>query len=344
MQGRPLFSIAGIPVWVSPWHFLLIGVLFFDFLQRDVAFGVGVMVLASFSVLMHEVGHGLTSLFFGLSPRVQLTGMGGVCFHEPARRPRDEFLITAAGPAMNFALAGAFALARPLADGMLTQLLGLAAVINVVWGIYNLLPILPLDGGVLLAIIAQKVRPGVRGVRFVHWVGLILAVIVGLYGIASGFGMFMAVLAGFLALHNWGGLKQTEHAPERELYERHDDVRDLLAEARAAFTGGQLDEAARLAHQARALHRVSRDEMDHIWQILALVAARKGEYGDALRHALRVPDSPEMAQVAAVSIVALDDVDAARDFLDRPGATLIAPEQLEAVRTVIRAAEDAHAA
>ena len=323
------------------WHGVLMAVLFYQLLQRDGALGIGVILIASFSVLMHEMGHAFVSKFFGLRPRVALVGFGGLCYHDPASRPRDQFLITAAGPGMNFALAVFFSFISPIASGMLGSIFFYAVWINVIWGAYNLLPIYPLDGGVLTQVILNKIiKRGDRVDRITHWTGVVMGGALGLWGMLSG-QIFVAIILGFAAWENWQILQAMGASPVQHQTKKHTAIRDLLARARSHYAKSEFDDAIRLCHQARAEPFLSIDEMQHVWHMLALCAARKSAWEDAIRYAERVPESAEMAQVRAVCLLALQDAGRAKHFLDTDEATLVSEAQIESLRLLARTMTDA---
>jgi Zn-dependent protease len=105
------------------------------------------------SVLVHELGHALVGRRFGLEPQIELHGMGGTTSWVNGRDIGHArgIAVSLAGPFAGFALAAVLYAGRrlglephhPLARFALDQ----ALTINVVWGIFNLAPLLPLDGG-----------------------------------------------------------------------------------------------------------------------------------------------------------------------------------------------------
>jgi len=115
-------------------------------LAAGAALLAGVAVFGS--VLLHEMGHAAMARFYGIRTHsITLYPFGGLAAldREP-ETPRAEALVALAGPAVNFVLA---ALAVPLvALGLpgAQLLLGL----NLVLGIFNLLPAFPMDGGRIL--------------------------------------------------------------------------------------------------------------------------------------------------------------------------------------------------
>lgn len=340
---RPLFSIAGIPVSVSMWHFALLGFIFYALFKQSFALGIGVVILASFSVLMHEMGHALVCKAFGLRPRISLIGFGGLTHHDPTHRPRDQFLVTAAGPAVNFALALLLYLVAPSGDSLLPTVLAYGMYVNLIWGVFNLVPVYPLDGGILLLVVLRLLMPrGGRADRAVHIVGLVLSGLGVIWALSSGQMLLLFILA-MTGMDNWRMLQAVESSPVRHETKTHAPVRDLLVQARQAYERADFDTAVRLCHQARAEPFLSLEEMRHVWHILALSAARRGQYEDAIRYAERIVGSPEMAQVRAVCILALKDAGRARALIHSPDRSLVSEEQGRALTDLARQADGASA-
>jgi Zn-dependent protease len=119
------------------------------------------------SVLVHELSHSLVARRVGLRVRdITLFIFGGVSnISAEAGSARDEFLVAVVGPLTSFVLAGLFWLAAEatgaqpglsllLGSGRALQsvgwpgaMLGYLAMVNLVLGVFNLLPAFPLDGG-----------------------------------------------------------------------------------------------------------------------------------------------------------------------------------------------------
>jgi Zn-dependent protease len=145
------FRLGSIPVRVRV-PFLFLAVMLGAWLERPdlIAIWVGIVFV---SVLVHELGHALVGRIFGLSPQIELHGMGGTTSWSD---PRDvgnarSMVISVAGPFAGFAVAGALLLAGRLgfhpAGPRLALAVELGFLINLKWGIFNLAPMLPLDGG-----------------------------------------------------------------------------------------------------------------------------------------------------------------------------------------------------
>lgn len=334
--SSPTFSLLGIPVQVSLWHFVWMLLLFAQYFQTDPAFAIGLILIGSFSILMHEMGHAMVSRHLGLQPEILLVSLGGLTRHHPARRPRDEFLIVAAGPSMNFVLAAIFYFASPHAEGMLGSLLVGGMVINVIWGLYNLLPIMPLDGGQILRTILHKVFKPLKAERATYGTGLVVGVLVVAYFLFRG-QMFAAMFVVLAVLQNWQMLRMLDSAPEKHETEKHPRVRELLDEARNAYQTGDLEHAIRAVYQARDQPWLSREEADQCWEILALASARQQRWEDALRYSERVPHSRTAAQVQAACLEALGEPQRIRRFLSTPTAMLLPPERISQLQDMARA-------
>lgn len=116
--------------------------------------GLAFAVSLGLSVLLHELGHCMVALRFGLPVRrlrLYLLGGASELARTPAN-PRQEGMIAAAGPAVSIGLAlvsglGWFALHPGTA---LWLLVAETAVANIAVAVFNLLPGLPLDGGRML--------------------------------------------------------------------------------------------------------------------------------------------------------------------------------------------------
>ncbi len=107
------------------------------------------------SVLVHELAHSLVARGRGFPVEgITLFILGGVSnLRAEARGPKDEFVISAAGPLTSVVLAVIFRLALvPLGDRdtPVAAVLTYLALVNVLLALFNLLPAFPLDGGRVL--------------------------------------------------------------------------------------------------------------------------------------------------------------------------------------------------
>jgi Zn-dependent protease len=108
------------------------------------------------SILVHELAHAAMIGLLGFGPsQILLQGIGGVTVNERRARPWQDLLISAAGPISSFVLAaGLYALFVNVGfvrhDPFLLALLPLLLRANLWWGVFNLMPVVPLDGAGVL--------------------------------------------------------------------------------------------------------------------------------------------------------------------------------------------------
>ena len=194
-DGRIVIArIFGVPVDVTPTWFLVAGLITYGFattVERQVpgigewkyAVSLGFALLLYLSVLVHELAHTVVALRAGLPVRrISLHLLGGVSeIEKPAQTPGREAGIAAAGPALSLVLAVlGYAVARMLEPGTVAELLARALMVsNLVVGVFNLLPGLPLDGGrVLSAGVWRLTGRRHTGTVVAAWIGRGVAVLV----------------------------------------------------------------------------------------------------------------------------------------------------------------------
>jgi Zn-dependent protease len=128
--------------------------------------GAVTAIMLFVSVLLHELGHSVVALRYGVPVRsITLFLFGGVAQVE-AEPPSAiaEFFIAIAGPLVSLALAVVFYTVQPLAAGM-EPLLGLAkylAYMNMALVLFNVIPGYPLDGGRVFRAIVWAITGNMR--------------------------------------------------------------------------------------------------------------------------------------------------------------------------------------
>ena len=173
--------------------------------------GLATALLLFVSVLLHELGHSLVALREGVKVvSITLFLLGGVARVErECSTPMGSFRVAAAGPAVSFLLAG-FLLASQHAAGHANPLLGnlveRLGYLNLVLALFNLLPGLPLDGGLILkALVWQFTGSQRRGIQVATATGRLLsltAIMLGVYLFLRG-GGFTAL---WLVMLGWFGM------------------------------------------------------------------------------------------------------------------------------------------
>ncbi|MCZ7598298.1 MAG: site-2 protease family protein [Gammaproteobacteria bacterium] len=175
-----------------------------------------IFILALFAcVVMHEFGHALVARRFGVATRsITLLPIGGVASMERMpENPLHEIAVAIAGPMVNFAIALVIYLlmpadsivampqAGPDVDGSAelpggTSLAGQLLFINLVLGVFNLLPAFPMDGGRVLRALLSLFMPSLRATRLAASIGQGLALALGLLGLLGN--PFLILIAVFV--------------------------------------------------------------------------------------------------------------------------------------------------
>ena len=207
------FRLGKIPVRIQP-SFFLIAVLFVGLSGADLRVLVAWIAIVFVSVMLHELGHATVGLGFGLSPSIQLHGMGGTTSWSggPALSTGRRILISLAGPFAGFALAAIVRYAlgpgvfppTPLGGFVYDNLL----FVNFGWGVLNLLPMLPLDGGNVMTQVLNALTGG-RGEGPARIVSIVVASLAIPLAIAVGYWWGGLLAASFIA-SNVRGLRDAK--------------------------------------------------------------------------------------------------------------------------------------
>ncbi|MEM6942786.1 MAG: M50 family metallopeptidase [Pseudomonadota bacterium] len=156
------------------------------------------------SILFHELGHVIAAYFVGIRTReISLHVLGGSARLE--RHPengREELIIVLAGPAVNIAIAVVLLALRFSgaigSDTVASEL----AVLNLALAIFNMLPLLPLDGGRALRAVLSFVTDHLRATTLAASCGVIGATLLVLFSVQMG-APLVAAVALFLAFGSY---------------------------------------------------------------------------------------------------------------------------------------------
>lgn len=191
-----LTRVMGIPIRMHITLIILLPILALQFMPLFglAAFFWGLLCAAGVfvSVALHELGHSWIARRKGCHVHeIMLLPIGGVAkmSNMPAR-PRDEFLIAAAGPATSALL---FLLCRmlgaPIASLGATPLavtFYLLAYVNLALCLFNLLPSFPMDGGRIFRAFMTPRIGRLKATALAVRIGRIMAVAFGLFGLFNG--------------------------------------------------------------------------------------------------------------------------------------------------------------
>ena len=162
------------------------------------------------SILIHELAHAAMFGLFGYgSSQIVLGGIGGhtVAASRRDAKPWQEMLISIAGPLSSFALAWLMVmLFRNVEyvrqDPMLVAFVPLMVRANFFWGLFNCIPITPLDGGQALRSFLRMFLPDRKAFPIAVWIGIVVGAAVAIYGLIAR-QIFVAVLIAWYVFMNY---------------------------------------------------------------------------------------------------------------------------------------------
>lgn len=232
--------IGGFPVRIHPmfWFVTLI-------LGSQGGFELGSaltwLAVVFVSILVHEFGHALAFMWYGLRSHIVLHGFGGLAIADTAYRsaiyrgrrygtPLSEIFVAFAGPLAGFILAGVLftgiALAghelafewggrlgfrfrfEPFDSNWVQRTLEDALYVNIFWGLINLFPVFPLDGGRIARGFLTLFNPA-DGVRQSMILSIMTAAGLALFAFVRLGSPLMALFFGYLAYMSYVTLQQS---------------------------------------------------------------------------------------------------------------------------------------
>ena len=268
-----LGSIAGAEVLVSSTWFLIAGLIAVIMAPRveqvqpglgSGKYAVGLMfaVVLYASVLLHEASHAFMARHYGYRVlSITLHFLGGMtAIEKETTKPREEFMIAVVGPLTSIAV-GLVALGVWFVtpDGLLLLTVQALAGANLLVGVLNLIPGLPLDGGRILKSLVWGVSGDMhRGTIAAGWGGRATAVLVLLwplfqeriFGIAPT--IFDFVLVAVIGMFLWFGASGAITSAKVRVRLPQISARDLARRTLSVHGEVPLAEAVRRAQEAQA--------------------------------------------------------------------------------------------
>jgi Zn-dependent protease len=180
---------------------------------ESLVIGVLLAIALFVSVALHELSHTVVGVRLGAHIKgITLMLLGGVSeLSRAPTRPSGEVLMAIAGPIASLLIAGVLWLAalalRTTAPinageagaGVAFTALALLARVNLVVGLFNLVPAFPLDGGrVLRALLSWRIGAR-RATRVASVIGRVVAVLLAVAGVINGL-VFVTLVAAFVYL------------------------------------------------------------------------------------------------------------------------------------------------
>ena len=247
----------GFPLHVGPGFWLFMGLIAFansSFLGMSGAI-VFAGLIAAFT-LVHELGHAFAARATGARAEISLAFMMGYASFVPTRKlSRWEHVgISFAGPATQMVIGGGVYLAL---GGPMWPIEGLTNTqFSVLWagpviGLFNLLPVLPFDGGNILEQAVGAFFPR-RARRIMLWFSVIISV-AGIVALSSrpelrGFVIFLILPLLTVAQMAFSGRAQANHALGQETFARAEALAWATGDV-SAFNRGQVPSPWFRAHQ-----------------------------------------------------------------------------------------------
>lgn len=197
-SGMRLGRISGIPIEMH-WTFLFLILLS---LLYSIYFGLFLFVffvLLFAMVVLHEVMHSIVAMRNGIEvKKIILLPLGGASVIDlDDVRPEVSLRIALAGPLMSIVLGLVFGLLSVLAPAIslqpvlpthLNQIVQLLFLLNILLGVFNLVPAFPLDGGRMLkSFLQERMKDNLRATRAAVNIskGILAVIIVGSFAYAA---------------------------------------------------------------------------------------------------------------------------------------------------------------
>jgi Zn-dependent protease len=210
------FRVFGVPVRVHPWFWIVSLLLGMGGGEADPLQTLIWVAVVFVSILVHELGHAFLQRYYGGRPWITLYSFGGLAScNDCDRSPRSQILISLAGPVAGFFFAG-FVISILVALQRIRRFeLGWVPVVwvpfrtqldvvvffllyvNIAWGLLNLLPIYPLDGGRIARELFTLGNPRTGIVQSLQ-LSAGAAVLVAVYALTRQ-SIFMTIMFGMLA-------------------------------------------------------------------------------------------------------------------------------------------------
>ncbi|MFY0567407.1 site-2 protease family protein [Archangium lansingense] len=283
------FNLGRIPVLVEPTFWLM--TLMLGFAIKNPSLVVCWIAVCFVSIMVHELGHALMAMALGSrGVSIRLYAFGGLCYHEVLSRWRS-VAVSFAGPLAGFILAGLVYLATPVLP--LHSAMGYATYkfllyVNIYWGLMNLLPVPPLDGGNMAVGVFGPTR-----YRMALGLGVVASAAVVAWAVISD-DTYLAVLFGLLGVGCIQKLATAQDLKPFKPVKVAEVEPDALARGWQALRSGHETEAARLGHLALSAAKPG-EESNAARDLLAWVALTEGNARAAVSHLEKV-QPPEAAR------------------------------------------------
>lgn len=210
-----ILTVFEIPIELDISFLILILFIYFMVILNVIPLDLAVLITLVFvTVVIHELSHSYVAQRYGVDiERIVLLPIGGVAqMGKIPKKPRQEFYIAAVGPLTNMVIALLsyllFLVAGSYLPLFISAFIFQFAWVNLILGLFNLLPAFPMDGGrVLRSLLAERMEY-LRATELSVSIGKIFAIVMAITGILV-FGNFFLIL---IALFIYIGANQEYNA------------------------------------------------------------------------------------------------------------------------------------
>lgn len=293
------------------------------------------------SILIHELGHAFAMMRYGLRPEITLYSMGGLTSTPASGMARltrgQRMFISFAGPLAGFIFGGIVYAVIHAVPGLgerpvigagpgawtLYSAVNDLMFVNIIWGLVNLVPVLPLDGGHIL-----EDALGPRRMRLTVIISVCAGALVTLLALLSEY-LYAAILFGMFTFQSYQRFRmqaETTPKPPPKKPTAPDEpvpaeVMAKLQEAKDALVEDRYDEAGTLAELVLSQSPPVKARIEALETIAwaHLLEGRADEAARAIK-AIQRDGDPDVALVGSV-LLAKDELDAARELLEGARAT-----------------------
>ena len=255
LSALRIATVAGIPIRLHFTFLLFLLWIYAASPSNARWFGVLYVVTIFACVVLHELGHSVVAVRYGIPVAdITLYPIGGIARIEKRPTARQELWIALAGPAVNVVIASILVVVLG-AQGKLPevgQMLpfgagapGFVASIlkaNIALVLFNLIPAFPMDGGrVLRAILALNMPPP-RATRIAANIAQSIAIAAGIWAVMSHPPQWFLM---FIALFIYFGAGQEASSTEQSALVEGVPLRKaMMTDVRTLTVGNTLKEAA----------------------------------------------------------------------------------------------------
>jgi Zn-dependent protease/predicted transcriptional regulator len=239
-------SVMGIPIKLHITFLLVLPVFAYIFSINPQPFGFArveppliryalstlAAILLFASVLLHELAHSYLAKRYGVNiDSITLFLFGGVsAMEEMPRKPGQEAKMAFAGPLTSLIIGSICLLAykslislNPTIYQNLANLLWVLGSMNLILGIFNLLPAFPMDGGRVLRSFYATKMSYVKATQSAASVGKFFAILMAIFGILVGSLWFPLI-----ALFIYVGASEEERSTQAEVALENIRVKDIM--------------------------------------------------------------------------------------------------------------------